>query len=61
LPSQEIAAESGQKKICFTLPKEEAKDGNVASRAMTFGDDFNTRVFRIFVAFMIRYKLYAEH
>ena len=28
---------------------------------MTFGDDFNTKIFRIFVAFMIRYKLYAEN
>jgi hypothetical protein len=28
---------------------------------MTFGDDLNTRIFRIFVAFMIRYKIYAEN
>jgi hypothetical protein len=53
-------AKNEKKKICFTLPKEEEKEGNVASRAMSFGDDFNTRIFRIFVSFMIKYKLYAE-
>lgn len=36
--------------VGFTLPKEEAKDGNIASRAMSFGEDFNTRVFRNFVS-----------
>ena len=60
LPSQDIIVVKNQKKICFGLPKEEAKDGNVASRAMSFGDDFNTRIFRNFVAFMIKYKQYAE-
>ena len=61
LPSQQIiVAKNEKKKICFTLPKEEEKEGNVASRAMSFGDDFNTRIFRIFVSFMIKYKLYAE-
>jgi hypothetical protein len=49
-----------QKKISFTLPKEENKEGNVASRAMSFGFDYNTRIFRVFVSFMIKYKLYAE-
>ena len=27
---------------------------------MSFGDDFNTKVFRNFVSFMIKYKMYAE-
>ena len=27
---------------------------------MSFGFDYNTRIFRIFVSFMIKYKLYAE-
>lgn len=27
---------------------------------MSFGNDFNTRIFRNFVSLMIKYKLYAE-
>jgi hypothetical protein len=27
---------------------------------MNFGEDFNTRIFRNFVSFMIKYKIYAE-
>ena len=46
--------------ICFSLEKEEAKEGNMASRVMSFGEDYNTRKFRVFVSFMIKYKLYAE-
>ena len=63
LPSQQIVVKEGQKKISFNLPKEEAKEGiKVAgNRAMSFGDDFSTRVFRNFVDFMIKYKIYAEH
>jgi len=61
LPSQEIIVNDEDKKVCFTLPKEDGNNGNVASRAMSFGEDFNTRIFRIFVSFMIRYKLYAEN
>lgn len=61
LPSHEIIVNKDQENTSFTLPKEEAKDGNMASRAMTFGDDFNTRIFRIFVDFMIRYKIYCEY
>jgi len=61
LPSNEIIVNANEKGYCFILPKEEAKDGNEASRQMIFGDDLNTRIFRIFVAFMIRYKLYAEN
>merc|ERR1711861_57272 len=61
LPSQEIIVHNNQQGLSFTLPKADAKGGNAASRAMTFGDDFNTKIFRIFVAFMIRYKLYAEN
>lgn len=49
-----------ENKVGFTLPKEEAKDGNIASRAMSFGEDFNTRVFRNFVSLMIKFKIYAE-
>jgi len=67
LPSQDITtkhthliAGRNSKKIGFTLPKEENKDGNVASRAMSFEGDFNTKIFRLFVSFMIKYKLYAE-
>lgn len=63
LPSQDILVSEGDSvshKICFTLQKEEARDGNTASRAMSFGDDFNTRVFRNFVSLMIKYKMYAE-
>lgn len=32
-----------------------------SGRTMTFGDDYNTRLFRNFVSFMIKYKLYAEY
>ena len=63
LPSQEVRVPPDKtldKKTCFALPKEEAKDGNIASRQMSFGDDFNTKVFRNFVSFMIKYKMYAE-
>lgn len=60
LPSQDINVVKNQKKICFGLPKEDGKDGNIASRAMNFGEDFNTRIFRNFVSFMIKYKIYAE-
>lgn len=49
------------KKICFTLPKKQEGQGKSAGRAMSFGDDFNTRVFRNFVDFMIKYKMYAEY
>lgn len=60
LPSQEVLVQTNDKRVCFTLPKEEAKDGNTGNRAMSFGDDFNTRIFRNFVSFMIKYKMYAE-
>ena len=42
------------------MPKEDAKDGNIASRSMAFGNDYSTRKFRSFVSLMIKYKLYAE-
>ena len=58
LPSNEIIVRKDLTKISFMLPKD---DGNsTVNRTMSFGDDFNTRIFRIFVSFMIRYKLYAE-
>ena len=56
LPSDEIIIGKDQHRICFTLPASE--DGQ--SRSMIFGDDFNTRIFRVFASFMMRYKMYAE-
>ena len=60
LPSNEIEVNAKRKEISFTLPQSEGKDGNEGNRAMSFGDDYNTRIFRNFVNYMIKYKLYAE-
>ena len=45
------------KRLGFQLCKEEGKEG---SRAMNFGDDTPTRIFRNIVSYLIRYKIYAE-
>ena len=66
LPSHDIIVKEGEagsqrQRISFTLPRQEATGAERASRAMSFGDDYNTRFFRTFVSNMIKYKLYAEH
>jgi hypothetical protein len=49
-----------RKYLGFQLPKEEGKDGKSGNRAMSFGDDQPTRIFRNTVSYLIRYKIYAE-
>ena len=61
LPSHDVIIKEKDKDVSFTLPKEEQKGGIKSSRAMSFGNDFSTRIFRLFVSYMIRYKLFWEH
>lgn len=60
IPSQDIVVRGQPEKVGFLLPKEDGKDGKGGNRAMSFGDDIPTRIFRCIMSFMIKYKVYAE-